>query len=110
MPIYEYMCTSCGNEFEAMQKFSDAPLTECECGESGTVERKLSLAAFQLKGGGWYKDRYAAGGNGKNGNGKSDGGDAGAAAKGESKDGGSAAGSEAVKAASHACGGACSCA
>lgn len=104
MPIYEYVCTSCGNEFEAMQKFSDAPLTDCECGESGTVERKLSLAAFQLKGGGWYKDRYGSSANGKNGNG-----DAGAAAKGDSKDSGSSSGSEVAKTASHACGGACSC-
>ena len=29
MPIYEYRCTSCGHELEALQKFSDAPLTEC---------------------------------------------------------------------------------
>lgn len=74
MPIYEYVCMACGQEFEALQKFSDDPLTECTCGESGQVERKLSLSAFQLKGGGWYKDLYSAGGgkngNGSNGNGK----------------------------------------
>lgn len=64
MPIYEYICTSCGKEFEAIQKFSDDPITECACGESGAVERKLSLSAFQLKGGGWYKDRYGASGGG----------------------------------------------
>jgi len=110
MPIYEYVCTSCGHEFEAIQKFSDEPLTECACGESGTVERKLSLAAFQLKGGGWYKDRYGAGG----GNGKTGNGDSGAAAKSDSKEAGkdsgaSASGSEGAKAGAHACGGACSC-
>ncbi len=64
MPIYEYVCSACGLEFEAMQKFSDPPLTTCECGESGQVARKLSLSAFQLKGGGWYKDRYGAGNGG----------------------------------------------
>jgi putative FmdB family regulatory protein len=61
MPIYEYVCASCGLEFEAIQKFSDEPLTECTCGQSGRVERKLSLSAFQLKGGGWYKDLYGGG-------------------------------------------------
>jgi len=104
MPIYEYVCTSCGSEFEAIQKFSDAPLSECDCGESGTVERKLSLAAFQLKGGGWYKDRYAGGAGGKNG--KSAGsGDA--AAKSDS---GSSSGSDSAAAApAAACGASCSC-
>ena len=29
MPFYEYRCGSCGHEFEAMQKMSDAPLTDC---------------------------------------------------------------------------------
>lgn len=67
MPIYEYVCTSCGKEFEAIQKFSDDPITECACGESGSVERKLSLSAFQLKGGGWYKDQYSTSGGGSNG-------------------------------------------
>ena len=33
MPIYEYQCQKCGNELEALQKISDAPLTDCpECG------------------------------------------------------------------------------
>lgn len=64
MPIYEYVCSTCGKEFEAIQKFSDAALTECTCGEAGQVQRKLSLSAFQLKGSGWYKDLYGSG-NGK---------------------------------------------
>lgn len=71
MPIYEYVCAACGKEFEALQKFSDDPLTECLCGEAGQVQRKLSLSAFQLKGGGWYKDLY--GGGGSSGNGSSGG-------------------------------------
>lgn len=57
MPIYEYICTDCGKEFEVIQKASEAPLTQCEaCG--GTLEKKLSLTSFQLKGSGWYKDGY----------------------------------------------------
>ena len=69
MPIYEYLCHSCGEEFEALQKFSEAPLTTCKCGAEGRVERKLSLSAFHLQGGGWYKDQYGSGKS--NGNGSS---------------------------------------
>lgn len=59
MPIYEYSCTKCGREFEALQKFSDKPLTKCEeCG--GAVEKKISSSSFHLKGGGWYKDNYSS--------------------------------------------------
>ena len=58
MPIYEYVCHTCGKSFEEMQKFSDPVLQECICGEAGQVERKVSKSAFHLKGGGWYKDGY----------------------------------------------------
>lgn len=58
MPMYEYKCQSCELIFEARQKFSDAPLTECrECG--GQVEKMISQAGFALKGGGWYDQGYA---------------------------------------------------
>lgn len=80
MPIYEYACRACGDEFEALQKINDAPLTACtECGKEGKVQRLLSLSAFHLQGGGWYKDDYGKGAsqgngatNGNNGNGTSD--------------------------------------
>ena len=77
MPIYEYTCKTCGQEFEVIQKFSDPPLAACDCGEGGPVERKLSLSAFHLQGHGWYKDTYgngkgsANGKGGANGNGSS---------------------------------------
>jgi putative FmdB family regulatory protein len=58
MPVYEYQCQSCNLVFEAMQKFSDAPLTECrECG--GPVKKLISQTGFALKGGGWYQQGYA---------------------------------------------------
>lgn len=103
MPIYEYVCTACGSEFEAIQKFSDAPLTACQCGESGHVQRKLSLAAFQLKGGGWYKDKYSTGGSSKNGGSKDTASDSGADSSSASSDSG------ASSAPAHACGGSCAC-
>ena len=57
MPMYEYKCQSCNLVFEARQKFSDAPLTECrDCG--GVVEKMISQTGFALQGGGWYDQGY----------------------------------------------------
>ena len=62
MPLYEYKCNSCGEVFELIQKFSDAPLTVHEkCG--GAVERLISPSAFQFKGSGWYVTDYGKGGH-----------------------------------------------
>jgi len=60
MPVYEYQCKACGLVFEAIQKYSDAPLTACKtCG--GEVEKLISRSGFALKGGGWYDQGYSAG-------------------------------------------------
>lgn len=57
MPIYEYRCKKCGHLLEIIQKLSDRPLRKCgECG--GSLEKLVSRAAFQLKGGGWYSEGY----------------------------------------------------
>src|SRR5262249_34332410 len=54
MPIYEYYCPLCGMNIEEIQKFSDPPLTLCpKCGKN-SLQKKVSLAGFQLKGSGWY--------------------------------------------------------
>ncbi len=54
MPIYEYKCSACGHQLEAIQKFSDDPLLECpECGKP-QLQKLISPSAFQLKGTGWY--------------------------------------------------------
>lgn len=54
MPIYEYLCQTCGHHLEALQKFSDAPLRRCpNCGRDA-LSKKISSAGFQLKGSGWY--------------------------------------------------------
>lgn len=58
MPIYEYQCEECGHNLEAIQKFSDAPLTECpSCGKE-SLKKLVSAAAFKLKGGGWYETDF----------------------------------------------------
>lgn len=58
MPIYEYQCTKCGEVFEAFQKITDEPLTQCKFCQS-SVEKLISQSTFQLKGGGWYLTDYA---------------------------------------------------
>jgi len=61
MPIYEYQCTACDKEIEVLQKISDDPLQICPvCGESA-LKKKISAAAFRLKGGGWYETDFKTG-------------------------------------------------
>jgi putative FmdB family regulatory protein len=63
MPIYAYKCESCGYAKDALQKMSDAPLTDCpQCG-AATFKKQLTAAGFQLKGSGWYVTDFR-GGNG----------------------------------------------
>ncbi len=61
MPVYEYQCDACGQTFEAMQKFSDAPLTACKACGQGPVSKLISQTAFSLKGDGWYQQGYGGG-------------------------------------------------
>ena len=62
MPIYEYRCAACGHEIEALQKLSDAPLTECPSCHKPELKKLLSAAGFQLKGSGWYATDFKNGG------------------------------------------------
>lgn len=79
MPIYEYQCQACGKELEALQKISDEPLLDCPaCGEA-SLKKKVSAAAFRLKGGGWYETDFKTG-NKKNLAGGSDSASSGSAA------------------------------
>ncbi len=62
MPIYEYGCKACDHEFETIQRLSEAPLVDCpECGEAA-LRKKVSAAAFRLKGGGWYETDFKGSG------------------------------------------------
>lgn len=61
MPIYEYQCQACHEQLEALQKISDAPLLDCpKCGQP-SLKKKISAAAFRLKGGGWYETDFKTG-------------------------------------------------
>jgi putative FmdB family regulatory protein len=59
MPLYEYQCTQCGEQFEIIQKLSDSLYTHCP--KCGAAMRKLfSAPAIQFKGSGFYKTDYAS--------------------------------------------------
>jgi putative FmdB family regulatory protein len=62
MPIYEYRCSSCGHELEALQKLSDAPLVACPSCKTGALVKLVSAAGFQLKGSGWYATDFKSSG------------------------------------------------
>ena len=55
MPTYQYRCTECGNDLEAVQKFSDATLTECpNCG--GRLRKVFNAVGVVFKGSGFYRN------------------------------------------------------
>jgi putative FmdB family regulatory protein len=54
MPIYEFECRSCGNEFEHMQSFSATTTPTCVACGSDVVTRRLGRPAIHFKGSGWY--------------------------------------------------------
>jgi len=63
VPIYAYRCEACGFAKDALQKVSDAPLTDCPaCGEA-KFKKQLTAAGFQLKGTGWYVTDFRNGSN-----------------------------------------------
>jgi putative FmdB family regulatory protein len=63
MPTYVYRCAKCGEQIEAFQSFSDAPLTKHpECG--GKLSKVLSAAGIVLKGSGFYKTDNRSGAKG----------------------------------------------
>ena len=54
MPTYEYACADCGHDLEAVQSFSDDPLTVCpECG--GTLRKVFGNVGVVFKGSGFYR-------------------------------------------------------
>jgi len=61
MPIYEYLCKTCG-EFEVTQRITDRPLTRCPTCQK-KVTKLISNTSFHLKGTGWYATDYAGKGS-----------------------------------------------
>lgn len=64
MPTYQYVCTECGGQLEAVQKFTDESLTVHEdCG--GRLRKVFSPVGIVFKGSGFY--RTDSRGNGSSG-------------------------------------------
>ncbi len=68
MPIYDYKCNACEKTFSsssskartAQEEAAEDAIPECPtCGKAEKVAREVAKdTSFQLKGGGWAKDRY----------------------------------------------------
>ena len=77
MPTYQYACTACDERLEAVQKFTDDPLTICEaCG--GQLRKVYSAVGIVFKGSGFYRNdsrngAVTAGGKDKQGSGSGEG-------------------------------------
>lgn len=65
MPTYSYACTECGHQFDAVQAFTDANLTECPtC--SGKLRKLFNSVGIVFKGSGFYRTDSRAGAVGAN--------------------------------------------
>jgi len=91
VPTYQYACTVCDERLEAVQKFTDDPLTTCEaCG--GPLRKVYSPVGIVFKGSGFYRtdSRNGSGPPGaKDKDKQASGSGDGSAGKGESKADGS---------------------
>lgn len=57
LPLYEYKCEKCGNQFEKIENHSAPTTQKCpRCG--GKAQRMISAAGIQFKGSGWYVTDY----------------------------------------------------
>ena len=66
MPTYQYRCTECGEDLEAVQKFSDAPLITCPaCG--GRLRKVFNAVGVVFKGSGFYRTDSRNGSKGGDG-------------------------------------------
>ncbi|MBB5870468.1 putative FmdB family regulatory protein [Allocatelliglobosispora scoriae] len=54
MPTYQYACTACGHQLEAVQSFSDESLTVCPACD-GKLRKLFSGVGVVFKGSGFYR-------------------------------------------------------
>ncbi|HEX9081944.1 MAG TPA: zinc ribbon domain-containing protein [Holophagaceae bacterium] len=56
MPLYEYRCEACGQREEKLEPMSAPMVHACPaCQADAGMKRQVSVSAFALAGGGWYK-------------------------------------------------------
>ena len=57
MPTYQYRCTTCDNQFEVRQSFTDDPISACVVeGCDGEVKKVFGNVGIAFKGSGFYKN------------------------------------------------------
>ena len=61
MPIYAYLCESCGHRQDVLQKVSDPVLSTCPACAAPSFVKQVTAAGFQLKGSGWYATDFRGG-------------------------------------------------
>ncbi|MEJ3743195.1 FmdB family zinc ribbon protein [Actinomycetes bacterium KLBMP 9797] len=72
MPTYQYACTTCGHQLEAVQSFADEPLTECPACE-GRLRKLFGSVGVVFKGSGFYRTDSRASSSAPSGSGSSSG-------------------------------------
>jgi putative FmdB family regulatory protein len=59
MPTYDYLCDSCGHEFEAFESITADPRKDCPECKQPRLRRKIGPgAAILFKGSGFYQTDY----------------------------------------------------
>jgi putative FmdB family regulatory protein len=60
VPTYQYACTECGEQLEAVQSFSDPALTECPACH-GRLRKVFNSVGIVFKGSGFYRNDSRSG-------------------------------------------------
>src|SRR5947209_4107400 len=60
VPTYQYVCTACGQDLEAVQSFSDTALTDCPAC-SGRLRKRFGSVGVVFKGSGFYRNDSRSG-------------------------------------------------
>jgi putative FmdB family regulatory protein len=61
LPTYQYACTGCGHQLEAVQSFTDDALTVCPACE-GRLRKQFGSVGIVFKGSGFYRTDSRANG------------------------------------------------
>ena len=72
MPTYQYVCTDCQSDLEAVQTFQEPSLSTCPtCG--GKLRKRFGAVGVVFKGSGFYRNDSRSDGRGESGASKPDG-------------------------------------
>jgi putative FmdB family regulatory protein len=65
MPIYAFVCSACGHQFDRLQKLSDPDPDACPTCAADAIKRQLTAPSFRLSGSGWYETDFKKDGDRK---------------------------------------------